>query len=389
MTKRYALAFFASAIILIGLLVGYGFYVNSTSSAHVAKMAASQYFRVGAASVLYREIAPVIYLSVVNIYSPKMSDVHFEINGTLVQVYVKPGDRVRAGQLLGEIVNNELPSEVRQAEGKIRSAEANVVKWDHTLERYQSLVAANAISLQQLDEAVTSLRVAEGELASARAYHGQVVTRLGGQQIVAPYDGDILQVYHAPGAVVRTGDSLVMIGELASLYFRNNVASELLEQLQPLTGVFKLAVKRSEVMEKAYASTIKAGNSGGGNDYDLQIAEVSPPLDIPAQYRTVMYKINNPTGLLEPGTYYQAKIYGTSKRQVLSVSRECVRGDAESYVFVVGPDRRLEQRPVQTGIRDDKYVEILSGLQENETVAVAGKDAELAPGMKVQVIQAP
>jgi len=54
MTKRYGIIFFASAIILIGSLVGYGIYVNTTSSAHVAKMVASQYFRVGGAKVVSR-----------------------------------------------------------------------------------------------------------------------------------------------------------------------------------------------------------------------------------------------------------------------------------------------------------------------------------------------
>jgi multidrug efflux pump subunit AcrA (membrane-fusion protein) len=173
------------------------------------------------------------------------------------------------------------------------------------------------------------------------------------------------------------------------LYFRNNVASDILEQLRPLTGSFKLAVKRNEGTEKAYASTLKGVNPGGGNDLDLQIAEVSPPLDTPAQSRTVEVKINNSSGLLEPGTYYQVKIYGTGKQRVLSVPKDSIAGDAEPCVFVIGPDGRLERRTVKTGIRDDEYVEIQSGLAENETVAVAGKDTVLEPGTKVQAIQAP
>jgi multidrug efflux pump subunit AcrA (membrane-fusion protein) len=56
---------------------------------------------------------------------------------------------------------------------------------------------------------------------------------------------------------------------------------------------------------------------------------------------------------------------------------------------VVCPDSRLEQRQIKTGIRDDKYVEVQSGVQENETVVLVGIDDEFASGMKVQVIQAP
>ncbi|TWH51810.1 efflux RND transporter periplasmic adaptor subunit [Sporomusa sp. KB1] len=388
MKKQYVYVFFASAIILIGLLVGYGIYVNTSSSAHVAKMAASQYVRVRNARVSFRDIAPVVYFPVVNIYSPNMLDVHFETDGTIEQVYVKPGDRVRAGQLLGEIANSGLAAEVLQAEGKVRSVEANVVKWTNTLRRYQMLAVQNAVSQQQLDEADTSLRAAAGELASAQAYHGEMVARLGRQHITAPCDGDVLQVYHTPGAVVRSGESLVLIGELASLYFRNNVASDVLEQLQPLTGNFKMAIKRNKVVEKVYASLIKGGNPGGENDFELAIAQVSPPLETPVQYRTVEYKINNSSGLIEPGTYYQVKIYTAGKQRVLSVPKGSLMGDAEPYVLVIDPDSRLERRTVKTGIRDDEFVEIQSGLTENETVVVAGKDTEFMPGMKVQVIQA-
>ncbi|BBB90644.1 MAG TPA: efflux RND transporter periplasmic adaptor subunit [Methylomusa anaerophila] len=390
MQKQYVYAFFGSAIVLIGLLAGYGIYVNATSSAHVAKMAAAQYVRVRSAPALIREIAPAVYFSVVNIYSPNMLDVHFELDGMLTKVFVKPGDRVRAGQLLGEIVNTELPSQLLQAEGKIHSSEATVVKWENTLRRYQALATQNAISQQQLDEASTSLKAAGGELTSARAYHGELITRLGKQQIVAPCDGDILQVYQGPGAVVRSGGSLVMIGELASLYFRNDVAGDILEQLQPLTGRFKLAVHRGDVMEKAYSSSLKDGGTTGGTDaFDLQITGVSPPPETPARYRTVEYRINNSAGLLEPGTYYQVRIYSTEKRQVLCVPQDAVMGGAAPFVFVVGPDSRLEQRPVRTGIQDDEYVEVQSGLSENEVVVVAGKYAEFVPGMKVQAIQAP
>ncbi|HML35003.1 MULTISPECIES: efflux RND transporter periplasmic adaptor subunit [Sporomusa] len=389
MTKRYAYVFFGSAIVLIGLLAGYGIYVNASSNIHVAKMTASQYVRVKGASVMFRDIVPVVYFPVVNIYSSKMQDVHFEIDGTLAKVFVKPGDRVRTGQLLGEIVNDVLPSAVLQAEGKIRSCEASVVKWENTLRRYQTLAAQNAISQQQLDEASTSLRAAEGELASARAYQGELITRLRKQQIAAPCDGDVMQVYHSPGTVVRMEDSLVMLSEQTSLYFRRNIASEVLEQLEPLAGSFILAVKRNEVAELAYVSPIKGGNSGGGNEFSLRIAEVSPPLATPAPYRTVEYHIDNSAGLLEPGTYYQIRIYGTGKRQVLSVPQEAVIGDTSPFVFVIGPDSRLERRQIKTGIQDDEYVEVQSGVAENETVVVVGKYAEFEPGMKVQVMQQP
>jgi len=387
MTKKYAMAFFASAIILVSLLVGYGIYVNSTSSAHVAKMAASQYFRVGGAPAAYRDIAPVVYLPVANVYSSQMSDVHFQIDGTLAKLYVKAGERVRAGQVLGDVVNNELSTQIAQAEGKVHAAEAHVARWDGTLKRYQQLVEQNAVSRQQVDDAASNLLAAEGELIAAQAYRDQMAARLDGGQVTAPYDGDILRIYHAQGAIVRAGDSLVMIGDFSSLFIRHNAATVVLEQLKQLTGPLKLAVKTSGIVEKTYATSLTAGNPDGGRDLDIQIAEVTPAPDIPAEYRTVVYKISNPAGLLEPGTYYEAKIYAVSKRRVLAVPREAMLGDTEPFLLVVGPDSRLEQRKITTGVRDDDYVEVKDGLRENEMVVVSGRGNDLSPGMKVQVTQ--
>ena len=385
MTKRYGIVFFASAMILVGSLVGYGIYVNSTSSAHVAKMAAAQYVRVGGMKVNYQKLSPSLHLPAVNIFSPQISDVHFQIDGTISRIYVAAGEKVRAGQLLGEIYNNEIPSQILQAEGKVRSAEAAVVKGKSLLNRYHDLVDQGAISKQQYDDALSNLHAAEGELGAAQAYRDQLASRLTGQKLVAPFDGDILKLYHAPGTVVRTGDSLVMIGDLSTLFIRINVLDETLSQLVPL-GDFRLSFKESAMMvDKAYTTNLRGGNPAGHKDFAVAVMQIQPELSTPSQYRTVVFKIDNSTGVLEPGTFYQARIYGAEKRHVLAIPREALWGDAEPFVYVVTADSHLEKRLVKTGIQDDEFVEVKSGLAESEVVVISGKEGGLATGMRVHV----
>ncbi len=108
-------------------------------------------------------------------------------------------------------------------------------------------------------------------------------------------------------------------------------------------------------------------------------------MDVPARYRTVLFKIDNSSGLLEPGTFYQVKISGTDRRRVLAVPLEALMGDKELFVYIVGTDGRLKAQPVRKGMQDDEYAEIVSGLNEGDTVVVVGKEGGLAPGMKVQV----
>lgn len=322
MTKRYGIIFFVSAIVLIGSLVGYGIYINSTSSAHVAKMAASQYFKVNGAKAMYREMSPVMYLPTVNIFSQKLSDVHFQLDGVVTNILVKPGDKVQAGQLIGEIVNQEMPSQILQAEGKIRSAEANVVRNGSLLKRYGELVEQGIVSRQQYDDTLSNLNASRGELDVAKAYQEQLSSRLAGQKVVAPFDGDVLKIYHAPGSSVRAGDSLLMIGDLSALFIRITISNEILDQLVPLSGEFRLAIQESRIVERVYDSNLNSSNTKDDKDFDVQIVQVNPPEDIPAQYRTVLFKIINSSGFLEPGTFYQTKIYGKDKRRILTIPRD-------------------------------------------------------------------
>lgn len=385
MTRRYAIVFFTSAIILVGALIGYGIYINYTSNAHVAKMAAAQYFRVEGARVQHQTIEPSMYFSFANIYSQQMSDVYFMLDGTITNIYVKPGDQVKAGQLLGEYTNSEIPSQILQAEGKIRVAEASVVKWENTVKRYQSLLSHNAISRQQTDEALSNLQAAQGELFSAQAYRDQLISRLENQQITAPYDGDILKVYHSPGSIVRTGNALAMIGNLSVLYFDTTINNEQWQQLQPLSGHFRLTVKDNQVTDKVYNSYIR-GERENERDYAVQIVEVIPKMDVPARYRKVRYKITNSSGRLEPGVYSQLKIYAAQTRTVLAVPQEAIFADEdEPYVYVINAESSLERRQIVAGMRDDSYVEVVGGLKADELVVVSGKEGGLRPGMRVQL----
>lgn len=388
MKNRYIIAFFLSAIMLIIVLVGYGIYVNYASSAHVAKLASSQYIRVVGAEAAYRDIRPTVELSAINLYSAKMSDVRFQIGGTIANIYVKSGERVRAGQLLGEIVNHELAAQVLQAEGKISAAEANAVKLDNTRIRYQNLEKLDAVSRQQAEEAVANAKAAAGELASARAYRDEVAARLQYQKITAPYDGFVLKIYQAPGAVVRGGDELFLIGELSSLYFSSRLASLELDQLQPTQGGLKLSVKRSEFRGGTNISGLSAGNVGQVIDFDVQTAEVAHDQNPGLLYRNVIFHVNNPAGLLEPGTYHQVKVYRSSNRRVLTVPKEAVSTEEQPSVLVITADSRVEKRLIKAGVKDENYVEVLDGLTEKDIVVIAGRDgSELEPGTKVQLVQ--
>ncbi len=385
MRNKYAIIFLASVIILVGLLVGYGIYVNATSGAHVEKLAAAQYSRVTGAQTRGRAIAPVAYISALTLQSLDMLDIRVKIDGTVTKLYVLPGDQVKAGQLLAELTNDELASQILQAEGTINQAKANYIQYEQTVKRYRELTSQGAISQQKMDEAIANQSVAAAQIMSNQAYRDQLASRLESQKIVAPVTGDVLKVYQAPGAFIRAGDSVAMIGDFSSLYAGVTVRQEIVEQLLPLDAKFKLAVRDNQPMDKSYTSGFRGKSPAEGKDFTITLVKVEPPLAVPSEYRSIFWKIDNSANILEPGTYHQVKIYGEEKRWVLSIPRNALKGEHEPFtVLVVGKDNRLEERRIKTGVRNDDYVQVLAGLEENDIVVVSGKTG-LSPGMKVQV----
>ena len=388
MTTRNIVIVLAAVILLVGSLVGYGIYVNVTGNAHVDKLAAAQYSRVIGDRTAYRDIAPVLEFPALYLQSSWMLDVHVKLDGTLSRLYVNPGDPVRAGQLVGEMVNDELPAQILQAEGKINEARANLVKYNNTLARYQLLIDAAGISKQQLDEAIANKAAGEAMLMTAEAARSQLLSRLGGQQIVAPRDGDILKVYVKEGAFLRTGEAVVMIGDFSTLSARENMRQEVFERLLPLDSSYLLVLQENLDINKSYASIYKQDNHAGERSFKIRPEKISPPPEVPASYRSIVWQVENAGGLLEPGTYYRAKICGTQKRRVLSIARKAVAGKTNMKALVVGADGRLAERTIRTGIQDDEYVEVIDGLSEGEVVAVTGLEG-LQAGTKVQVVLEP
>ncbi|SMC89497.1 efflux RND transporter periplasmic adaptor subunit [Sporomusa malonica] len=388
MRNRYIFVTLAAIMLVVVMLVGYGIYINSASNTHVEKLSAAQYSTVVGTSAQYRELTPTLYLSSITLQADSMLDTHFKVDGTITKVYISPGDRVREGQILGEVVNDELPSQLVQAQSKINEATANYIKWDQTLKRYQGIINTGAISRQQMDEAEANRSVAMAEISSNQAYLEQMGTRVAAQKIIAPREGEVLKVYHFAGTTIRAGDSLAMIGDFATLFARTNLHDEILRSLLPLDGNLKLFITQDNVLDKLYNSNYRTSNQASDQEFAVSIVSVEPSLNAPSPYRTVVWKVNNPAILLEPGDYFGVKIARADQKKVLAIPRAALmeeeKTNREACVFVVTADNRLEKRQVLTGIQDDTYVEIRKGLAAEEVVVVSGKIG-LVPGKMVQV----
>lgn len=381
--NRYIIYCLVFVIVIVCALVGYGIYLNVASSEHVSKMASAQYARVRGAKVAYQEINPTIYIPSLSLTSAEIQDVHNQIDGTLTSLYVKAGDKVKKGQLICELTNNELPSQILQMEGNINRAQASYTRWSNTAKRYELLTTAGAISPQQMEEAIANRDAAAGDVAFAEAQRNQLVSRMNNQKIFAPQDSVVIKVYHAVGTYLGIGQSVIMLGNFTALNSKLNISNEDLVEILSLSDDYKLAIN-TDRNSAIRGSSAYLGSAGASYEVDVDAVpgNIDPPLSTNAQYRSVIWQINNKSNILEPGTYYQAKLYNVKARRTLAIPYEALLQKNETAVFVIS-ENQLEQRNIRTGSQDDKWIEVVEGLNENEVVVISGK-LGLSDGMRVR-----
>ncbi|MEO0232416.1 MAG: efflux RND transporter periplasmic adaptor subunit [candidate division WOR-3 bacterium] len=109
---------------------------------------------------------------------------------------------------------------------------------------------------------------------------------------------------------------------------------------------------------------------------------ISKTLDPFTKTLKVKVLFKNPGGIY-PGMLCEVKIPVEKKKSVTSLEKDAILGDIVKYVFVKNGER-VNKKIVETGIENDKYVEILSGLKEQDTIILRGNRI-LKEGMKIEV----
>ena len=314
-----------------------------------------------------------------------------KVMGYVREVMVRPGDRVRQGQLLAELDARDLEANWRQAQAALEEARSAVPEADNavaaaqagrelaqvTFRRMQDLFQKRSISNQEYDEAVAKLRMAEAQHEMAQARRRQLSARIqqaeqavqaaavlrSHARITAPFDGLVTEKKVEPGNLAAPGTPLFV-----------------LEQ----EGGYRLeaAVEESRIAAVRAGQNVRVRVDALGRDLTGRVVEIIPAVDASARSFTVKIDLAAAPGL-RSGLFGRA-VFAAGARQVLAVPVNAVveRGQLAS-VFVI-EQGVARMRLVTLGARRDAQVEILSGLSGGESV-VAAIPAGLRDGARVEV----
>jgi len=273
----------------------------------------------------------------------------------LKSLTVREGDRVQAGQLIGQLDATEFQWRLRQAEDQARASQAQLEIAQRTLANNQALVEQGFISRNALDTSSSSAAGASASLQAARASAELARKAVRDTEIRAPIGGLVSQRLVQPGERVALDARLVEIVDLSRVE---------LEAAVPPDDVVALRVGQ--------AASVRI--DGLAEPVPARVVRINP--SAVAGTRSVMaYLELAPTAGLRQGLFGRASIE-LQRRKALVVPVSALRFDqARPYVLAVEDGRALQRR-VTTGERGDviingrpeSAVEITAGLAAGATV---------------------
>jgi len=285
------------------------------------------------------------------------STVRAKTGDEVVEIPVRVGQRVRAGEVVIRQSGRGSLASVDQAEAAYQQATRGV-------ERLRPLKDRGAISDQDWDNALTGLRVAEANLEAARR----------SVDLISPIDGIVTDIQVTRGTIPESGDPLVRVSDLARVQVLLDVSPEQARELalaqpallvaQRLEGrVTRIALQASAASRLLEVELTFPGPGAGSGANDSS----------PAAEAAI------------PGTLVTARVEVGRRASTLLVPRAAVR---EGIAWMVGTDGCAHRREVTLGLAGDGLVEVLSGLAPGEQVVVAGASL-LSDGARIRIVGGP
>ncbi len=279
-------------------------------------------------------------------------------SGVVMHLYVRIGDKVHKGQLLALLDSRQLTARRDADVAALQLAKANLNYAQTDLRRKQELKAAQIIAPSELDVATQGYAVAEQQYNQAQANLQDANTQLGYTQIFAPIAGVVSAVSTEEGETVTAGFATPNFLTLLDL-----------SRLEVWAYVDEMDIGRIRVGQNA-AFTV---DTYGDQEFEGQVSAIYPEPQIRnnvVDYVTVVRFKPPSQYTLRPEMTTTVNIDLTRHKGVLALPLRAVRSEGGRQYVMCRRGSANERRWVTTGIRDDSYWEITSGLQEGDQVVV-------------------
>jgi membrane fusion protein (multidrug efflux system) len=188
------------------------------------------------------------------------------IGGVVVKVLVKENEKVKAGQILAQLDDQDYATSYSQAVADQASVQADLEQAAQDYQRYSKLYQDQAISKSDYDAALAKYRNLTSRLQADQAKADQAKLNLGYTQILAPEDGTIAKKSVEPGMVVPAGQALFGFVSSGERWVEADYKETQLSRIEPGQSV---SVKVDAVKGKTFNGVVDSIGSATGSTFTL------------------------------------------------------------------------------------------------------------------------
>jgi len=301
--------------------------------------------------------------------------VNSRVDGELEKVAFAEGQDVKRGELLAQIDPRPYQASLDQAIATRAKDEAQLQDAQLDLKRYTILAPQDLASKQQLDtqRALVAQLIAQVQADAAAIESAR--TQLNYTRITSPING-------------RTGVRLVDPGNI--VHAADTTGIVVLTQLKPIAAIVTLPEESidavSEAMHQGPVSVAALSRGESKSELDRGTIELIDN-QIDPTTGTIHLKVifPNKEERLWPGEFVSARVLVRTARNALTIPAAALqRGPDGLYVYVIGPDSKVEPRTLKVGYNNEEVAIIEGGLTEGERVATSNF-YRLQPGALVSI----
>lgn len=308
-------------------------------------------------------------------------DVAVEIGGTVRDLKVDVGDRVKQGQVIALLEADTrraradvLKAELAEQQALLQVAEADLALAKQNMDRQGKLKKSNAFNRsvyeqrqQSYARALAQISRAKASIAGKKAAIAVLALEISKAKIVSPYDGVVIARKTEKGSYVRSGDAVVTL-----------IADDRLE-VEANVPAIRIAGLAKGVQVKAELED--------GTQFTARVRATLPVENPRTRTRPVRFVPLWPKGIARLANAQSVTLYlpTGAARQVVTVHKDAIVNKRGHNVVFIVRNGKAEQRKVTLGASNGGRIEVMAGLKSGDIAVVRGNE-RLSPGAAVKIV---
>lgn len=316
-------------------------------------------------SVVMRENAQKIIVPA-SLVATESADVSVPEEAIVDRFLVTEGDRVRAGDGVARLSEDEINLRIVRLRTELRDAQSKLEKDSYLLRNRDRLLDEERIDQERYDKVESEVETDERDVEKINQDIVRLEEFASDSTLRSPISGVVTKRYVSVGAVAPAKSPIVTISKV-----------------DPAVVEFKLTADMSTMVRPGTPLRVRFP-ALGGRSVEGNITAIDTKLDPESGQFTVRASIPNPLGVYKAGMKANVEFEGPKKQQVFIIPEVAlIRQDRNFFVFTVvdGAAHKVQVLPKQS---KGNYIEIVRGLKEADLVVVRGHD-KIKEGTKVDI----